>query len=105
MAFLAGTAGRGVVMTSRDKTGAGGRSAGSGIDGKHFKPPLLLRLVRQGARITAFTSADGVTFKPAGAPKSYRPPLPDELYVGYAISSPNAATATANRFTDLDIRP
>jgi hypothetical protein len=105
MAFLAGTAGRGVVMTSRDKTGAGGRSAGSGIDGKHFKPPLLLRLVRQGARITAFTSADGVTFKPVGAPKSYRPPLPDELYVGYAISSPNAATATANRFTDLDIRP
>jgi hypothetical protein len=104
IAFLAGTAARGVLVESRDKTGGGARSAGSGIDAKRFKPPLLLRLLRQGDRITAFTSTDGVTFKQAGRPITYRPALPGELYVGYAISSPNAATLAANRFTDLEIR-
>jgi hypothetical protein len=103
MVFLAGTAARGVVALSRQKTGGGTQSAGSGVGAKRFRPPLLLRLVREGGRITAFSSTDGITFKQAGRPVTYRPPLPDSVYVGYAISSPSAATLATNRFADLEI--
>jgi regulation of enolase protein 1 (concanavalin A-like superfamily) len=105
-AFLAGTAAAGVVFQYREETG--GSTAFSGrplIASADFKPPLFLRLVRRGNTITPFLSPDGTTFTPAAGSKTFDPPLPESLYVGYAITSQNAGVTAVSSFSDFTIGP
>jgi hypothetical protein len=106
MAFLAGTAASGVVFQSRKKTGDAAISPGSpAITSAAFTPPLFLRLIRKGNTITPLLSTSGTAFVPAGVPQTFDPPLPEGLYVGYAITSQNAGAIAVNTFSDLTITP
>jgi hypothetical protein len=102
MAMLAGTGQTGVVFTYREETGGAaalsGRPLVANID---FQPPLYLRLVRKGNTITPYISADGVTFSAAGASKTFNPPLPETLYIGYAVTAGNAGTTSTSTFSNL----
>jgi hypothetical protein len=106
MAFVAGTFANGVFFQYREETGGGTIQVGKPvITDANFKPPLLMRLVRSGNTITAFVSPDGTTFVPAGAPKSFDPPLPESLYVGIAITAGNAGNVLTTSFSDFAISP
>jgi hypothetical protein len=106
MAFLAGTAASGVVFQYREETEDSTVLAGRPvIASADFRPPVLLRLVRRGNTIASFVSADGTTFIPAGPPKTFDPPLPADLYVGYAITAQNPGSIATSTFSDLAIGP
>jgi len=102
MAALLATVERGILLQSRGQAGEGASSA-TVVAEKDVKAPLLLRLVRKGNTITPFVSTDGTTFTRAGDPKTFDPPLPESLHVGYAITSHNAAAITMGTFRDLVI--
>jgi hypothetical protein len=71
-----------------------------------LKPPLMLRLIRQGDKITAQYSTDhGKSFRTAGDPVTFYPPLPRSVFVGLAVTAHNAAKVTEARFRDLRIEP
>jgi hypothetical protein len=98
---LAGTSGNGLVLLSRARDGARVRASRPLIPPKRFQPPLVLRLVRRGSTLTGFTSLDGVAFRPAGRPTTFRPPLPESLAVGcFAAGSSPGGLGTA-RFARL----
>jgi hypothetical protein len=106
MAFLAGTPLQGVIVQYREAVGDTASLAGRPvIANADFKPPLFLRLVRKGNTISTFISSDGTTFTPAAAPKTFDPPLPESLYVGYAITAQNAGAVATSTFSDLAIGP
>jgi hypothetical protein len=105
MAFLAGTAATGVLFQYRQEMGGEASAGRPVIANADFKPPLFLRLVRRGNTITPFVSTDGSGFTPAGNPQTVTSPLPESLYVGYAITAQNASALTANTFSDLSIGP
>jgi hypothetical protein len=105
MAALVGTAANGVALQYRQKTGEAASPITTAIADKDFQPAFFLRLVRKGATITPFLSADGATFTPAGDPRTFDPPLAESLYVGYAITSHNIGAIATNTFSDLIIGP
>lgn len=98
---LMGTAGKGLVTLSRARAGAAARPGKAAIAPKKFQTPVLLRLVREGARLSAFVSVDeGATFRPAGA-VTFRAPLAESLYVGGFAASNTPRGLTTARFTDI----
>jgi hypothetical protein len=105
MATLVGTAASGLALQYREQMGAPASAITTPIADKDFKPAIFLRLVRKGATITPFLSADGTTFTPAGEPRVFDPPLAESLYVGYAITSHNIGAIATNTFSDLSIGP
>lgn len=106
MAFFGGALRQGLALRYRESEGETiGFTGPPALSDADFRPPLFLRLVRRGNSIAPFISADGTTFTPAGAPKTFNPPLPEALYVGYAISSQNPAQTASGTFSDLTIGP
>jgi hypothetical protein len=104
MAFFGGGGRQGVAFQYREQAGeTTGLTGPPALSDADFRPPVFLRLVRRGNSISPFLSADGTTFTPAGPPKTFSPPLPDSLYVGYAISSMNPAATATSAFSDLSI--
>jgi ribosomal protein S12 len=104
MAVLAGTQKNGVAFQWRDKTGGGAAWPNkAAIANAAFKEPVILRLVRHGNVVTAFTSTDGATYIQANDPKTFDPPLAETLYVGLAITSHNDSAITSATFSDLVI--
>jgi hypothetical protein len=70
-----------------------------------LKLPIMLRLIRSGDTITAQYSTDhGKTFRAAGDPLTFDPPLPKSVYVGLAITAHNANKISEARFRDLQIQ-
>jgi hypothetical protein len=105
MVLLAGTQADGVVYQYREQTGGGAAWPGRpAVSARDFTGTLTLRLVREGATVTPFLSADGVTFMPAGPPRTFDPPLADSLYVGYAVTSQDPGRIGTSSFSDLTIR-
>jgi hypothetical protein len=105
MAFLAGAASEGVACQYRKVTEGVASPFDPVIRDTSFKPPLFLRLVRRGGTISSFLSEDGVSYRPAGDPISFAPPLAQSVYVGYAITSQNVEAIATNTFRDLTIVP
>jgi hypothetical protein len=70
-----------------------------------LKLPILLRLTRQGDRITAAYSQDnGQSLQPAGDPVLFVPALAKTLYAGLAITSHEPTEISEARFRKLVIR-
>jgi hypothetical protein len=70
-----------------------------------LKLPILLRLVRTGTTITAQYSNDqGRTFRAAGGPLTFDPPLANTVYVGLAVTSHQANQISEAQFRGLQIR-
>jgi hypothetical protein len=105
MAFLAGTAANGLGFQYRTQSDQPALPFGVLIADASFKPPFLLRLVRRGSTIAPLLSADGKTFLQAGSPRTFDPPLPESLYLGYAITAQNPDDIATNSFRDLTIEP
>src|SRR5262245_46182987 len=84
-AFLA--AGNGYSLQRRPVTG--GTSLGTA--GSPSTPPGWVRLTRSGFLLTAYQSSDGNTWTPIGSDSV---PMADTVYVGIAVTSRNATTAT-----------
>jgi regulation of enolase protein 1 (concanavalin A-like superfamily) len=71
-------------------------------------PPgkLLLRLRRRGNEVQGEYSRDGgKSFRPAGKPAKFAPPLQSTLYVGLAITSHNEGQLSEAKFSDLQVVP
>lgn len=106
MVLLAGTAASGVVYNYRDRPGGAASWPGRpAVDPKEYPGAIFVRLVRRGATMAPFLSTDGVTFTPAGAPRTFNPPLADTLYAGYAVTSQSAGSMGTSTFRDLTIGP
>lgn len=106
MGMLAAATDRGVALQYREETGGStGFTGRPAITAAEYRVPLFLRLVRKGNTVTSFTSLDGLTFTAAGSAKTFDPPLPESLYVGYAITSQNAGALATSTFSDLTIGP
>jgi hypothetical protein len=104
MAFLAGSAASGVTFQIRRQNGVA-TPLNVVVGDREFKPPLVLRLLRRGATVTSYISTNGSTFQQVGLPRTFDTPLPESLYVGYAITSQNPGALTTNTFTDLTLEP
>jgi hypothetical protein len=106
MVLLAGTALGGVMYNYRDRSGGPASWPGRpAVDPKAYTGTIYVRLVRRGATVAPFLSTDGVTFTPAGPPRTFNPPLADSLYAGYAVTSQSAGTMGTSTFRDLTIGP
>jgi hypothetical protein len=106
MAFLTGSRTSGLVLHVRDQPGepvAPGLNLG--LIPAEFNPPVYLRLVRRGNTVSPYFSFDGETFSLADRPRTFNPPLPPELYFGYAIASQDANALAVGSFSDLTIVP
>src|SRR5688500_17898917 len=88
------TPGAGLTLLTRPTDGAAaGQTTLFG-----FPAPRFLRLTRAGDQITAFHSANGVTWTQVGAPQTVA--LGDNPLVGLAVTSRNAAATTTATFTN-----
>jgi regulation of enolase protein 1 (concanavalin A-like superfamily) len=75
------------------------------IERDGIRLPLLLRLTRRGNTITPEYSRDeGKTFRLAGPPITFNPPLATTLSVGVGAGSGSRHTAGTARFQDLTIQ-
>lgn len=102
MLFLAVSAARGLSLYAR--TRASGEAIPVGppiVADRDLRLPLTVRLRRRGSRFEVFLSEDGRTFRPAGTPVTFDPPLPPSLYGGYAITSANPGRASVGQFRNL----
>ena len=100
-AMLAVTPEQGVVFLHRDEKE---RSTAQELAGPR-PGPVWLKLVRRGAVVTSFTSADGVKWEWVGTRKL---DFPDELFVGLVVSSHDnsrLASATFDQVSLETIRP
>jgi hypothetical protein len=67
--------------------------------------PLLLQLTRRGTTITAAYSTDeGRSYRPAGPPQRFNPPLANTVYAGLAITAHDERQVTEAKFSGLEIR-
>jgi regulation of enolase protein 1 (concanavalin A-like superfamily) len=75
------------------------------IDNGALKPPVTLRLTRLGSTVTPEYSTDrGTTFRAAGPPVAFDPPLAKTVHIGLAVSSSAHGSITTARFSGLEIR-
>lgn len=88
----------GVARQHRATTG--GASASSGASGS---APTWVRLTRTGDTIKAFSSPDGVSWSQVGADLSL--PMAANIYIGLAVCSNNATTATVATFDNITVNP
>jgi hypothetical protein len=95
--FVGATGGNGWVVHRRDASTAGTTET---INGPAGGAPGWVRLVREGDRLTAFQSPDGVNWTLVSGATS---PMPWTVYVGLAVSSHHATLATG-LFTDVTVR-
>jgi hypothetical protein len=80
--------GRGVYFEGRRGIlgGEPGNFAIQGTEDADLKPPVFLRLVKEGAVVSAFESTDGTNFTPVGDPQDFGRILP-VTYVGLGVSA------------------
>ena len=99
--FVLMSAGRGSAFQRRPTDG--GLSVGT--TGSTAAPPGWVRLKRSGNLVTAYRSTDGVNWVTIGSDSIV---LPDQVYVGIAATSHNAAAATtvkADNFSVVETAP
>jgi regulation of enolase protein 1 (concanavalin A-like superfamily) len=99
--FALASAGRGYAFQRRTTQGA--LSVGS--SGSNAAPPGWVRLKRSGNLLTAYQSADGVNWITIGSDTIA---LPDEVYVGIAVTSHIASATTtvkADSFAIVETAP
>jgi hypothetical protein len=101
--MLAGTAWEGLILHARTREGTALRGGKPIVSPQRFRTPILLRLIRRGNTLSAQYSLDGRTFKAAGRPNTFRPPLPNALYVGCSVAASNSRYVVTNWFHDLTI--
>jgi hypothetical protein len=75
------------------------------IDRDKVPSPLWLRLTRVGNTVSAFTSTDGTTFNPLGAPYEFAENLPGMMHVGLALTGRGAGRPGQARFAELKVEP
>jgi regulation of enolase protein 1 (concanavalin A-like superfamily) len=95
-AYALVSAGGGLSFQHRAVTG--GTSVSVGTAGG--AAPVWLRLVRRGSQFTASRSADGVTWTTLGTATLS---MGSTVYVGLAVTSNNATTATTATFTNVAV--
>jgi hypothetical protein len=95
--FVGATGGNGWVVHRRDGSTA---ETTETINGPAGGAPGWVRLVREGDRLTAFQSPDGVNWRLVSGATST---MPWTVYVGLAVSSHHATLATG-LFTDVTVR-
>jgi hypothetical protein len=96
-AFMLVTAGSGIAFQRRPASGY--QTLHTGGTGT---APAWVKLERRGSVVTAFKSADGVTWSMVG---SQTLDLPSPFYVGLAVSSRVAALAATAMFDNVVVRP
>jgi regulation of enolase protein 1 (concanavalin A-like superfamily) len=92
------SAGHGTAFQSRTQSGA----STTRTMGTNVTAPVWVRLVRLGNSVTSYTSADGVTWTSLG---SATVQLPSVAYVGLAVTSRSASTATTASFSQINVQP
>ena len=97
-AFTLVSAGHGTLFQRRTLPGA----STSRTSGGNVTAPVWVRLVRVGTGVTSYTSADGVTWTYVD---SATVQLPTVAYVGLAVTSRNANTATTASFSQINVQP
>lgn len=83
------------------RTGLNGNTSTSS-SGSAVRPDAWVRLVRNGNRVTAFKSADGIAWIEVG---SLTAALPETCYFGLAVSSGNLATSATASFSHISVSP
>jgi regulation of enolase protein 1 (concanavalin A-like superfamily) len=96
-AFLLVSPGKGIAFQSRADPGGLTTHATAGT----ATAPYWVRLVRQGTRITAFTSPDGAHWTAAG---SRTIALGETAYLGLAVTSHDNATLSTATFQSAEVR-
>jgi hypothetical protein len=94
--LLAGTTGNGLALQNRPVAGGVTLHQALGT----YSYGVWLRLVRTGATITAFRSADGVTWTQVGTALS--PSMSGPVYVGLVVTSHNNGTLSTATFDNLE---
>lgn len=95
-AFALMSAGRGSAFHRRNTDG--GLTVGT--SGSAAAPPGWVRLKRSGDLVTAYRSADGVNWTVIGSDSVS---LPDEVYVGIAVTSHTAGTTTSAKVDSFSV--
>ena len=96
-AFLLVSPGKGIAFQSRADRGGLTTHAAAGT----ATAPYWVRLVRQGTRITAFTSPEGAHWTAAG---SRTIALGETAYLGLAVTSHDNTTRSAATFQSAEVR-
>ena len=74
------------------------------VPSARLNSPILLRLTRRGTTIAAAYSSDGGrSYRPAGPPQRFNPPLANTVYAGLAITSRDESQVTEAKFSGLRI--
>jgi regulation of enolase protein 1 (concanavalin A-like superfamily) len=94
--FALASAARGYAFQRRNVQG--GLSVGT--SGSNAAPPGWVRLKRSGNLVTAYQSTDGVNWVTIGSDAIV---LPEQVYVGIAVTSHNAAAATTVKADNLSV--
>jgi DNA-binding GntR family transcriptional regulator len=103
-AFVYVTPDNGLVFQWRAQT-HGKTALSQALDADTLKVPIVLRLTREGNKITAELSQnDGATFKLAADPFTFDRDLPQRLYVGLAATAHNSSQITEAKFNGLEIK-
>jgi hypothetical protein len=77
----------------------------SALEAGQLKPPITLRLTRQGHTIRPeYSTDDGKSFQPAGDPLTFGQDLPRTVYVGLAVTSVDITQISRAKFRDLVIQ-
>ena len=97
-ALALSSAGKGYAFQRRVDTGGFSENTA----GTAGAPPAWVRLVRLGAQIEAFQSADGIRWTSIGSDAI---PMTDTVYVGIATTSHNATNATDAVVDNLKVTP
>jgi uncharacterized protein (DUF2141 family) len=94
--FALASAGKGIAFQRRPQSGGSSRHTA----GEQAPPPRWLRLVRQGARVTAYSSVDGASWVVIAADTIA---LGSTAYVGIAVTSHNANLRTTAHVSNVGL--
>ena len=97
-ALMLVSAGKGLAFQRRVATGGGSTSTSGGAG----TAPAWVKLQRRGATITAYRSADGVSWTLVGSDTFT---MPTNVYVGLAVSSHDATRVATVTFDNVSVMP
>ncbi len=103
-AYALASSGRGSALQYRAATGAAAASAGAAPGRSapgEFEPGFWLRITRTGNVFTSFFSTDQIAWTPLG---EVTIAMPNEIYVGIAVTSHNEGAEAVGQFDDLNLR-
>jgi hypothetical protein len=91
----------GASLEWRDEAGGTASSTRARLLTQYYTGPLTMDLIRRGNVIIALYSTDGQHYAYATDPKTFAVPLPDTLYVGLTVVSPDPTVITSGTFDNL----